>query len=68
MDIKMPHMDGHTAAKLIKEFRPELPIIAQTAYALKSEIERFSDIFNDYLTKPIDENELKDKLLKYFIQ
>ncbi|HAN78604.1 MAG TPA: hybrid sensor histidine kinase/response regulator, partial [Bacteroidales bacterium] len=32
MDIKMPIMDGHTAAQLIKEFQPNLPIIAQSAY------------------------------------
>ncbi|HYX06929.1 MAG TPA: PAS domain S-box protein, partial [Bacteroidales bacterium] len=35
MDIKMPVMDGKSAAQLIKEFRPELPVIAQTAYALE---------------------------------
>jgi PAS domain S-box-containing protein len=65
MDIKMPILDGHTAAKLIKAFRPELTIIAQTAYALESEKETFIGIFDDYITKPINEGELKEKLLKY---
>lgn len=34
MDVKMPIMDGHTATKLIKEQRPELPVIAVTAFAM----------------------------------
>jgi CheY-like chemotaxis protein len=66
MDIKMPIMDGHTAAKLIKEFRPALPIIAQTAYALDYEIKQYSGGgFDDYITKPINEKELKQKVMKY---
>jgi len=65
MDIKMPIMNGHEAAKLIKEFRPVLAIIAQSAYGLEQEIEKYSGIFDDYLTKPIDEDDLKQKLVKY---
>jgi PAS domain S-box-containing protein len=65
MDIKMPIMDGHTATKLIKTFRPHLPIIAQTAYALENEIESFIDVFDDYITKPINEEILKEKLKIY---
>ncbi len=54
MDIKMPIMEGHTATKLIKAFRPELTIIAQTAYALDSDKERFLESgFDDYICKPI---------------
>jgi len=62
MDIKMPIMNGDTATKMIKEFRPELPIIAQTAYALESERTGFIGIFDDYLTKPISEKALMEKL------
>jgi signal transduction histidine kinase/ligand-binding sensor domain-containing protein/CheY-like chemotaxis protein len=65
MDIKMPIMDGHTAAKLIKAFLPNLPIIAQTAYALESEKEMFIGVFDDWISKPISEDELKQKLIKY---
>ena len=60
MDIKMPVMDGYTAAQLIKAFRPSLPIIAQTAYALEKEVEKYSKVFDDYITKPIT----TEKLLK----
>ncbi len=62
MDIKMPVMDGHQAAKLIKEFRPALPIIAQSAYALEREVTKYEDVFDSYLTKPINKEELKKSL------
>jgi CheY-like chemotaxis protein len=66
MDIKMPIIDGHTAAKLIKKIRPRLPIIAQSAYAMEYEKEQFNDAaFDDYITKPIKMDELINKLKKY---
>ena len=67
MDIKMPKMDGHTAAKLIRDFRPDLPIIAQTAYALDKEKTKYGGIFNSYLTKPVRADELKQKIKKYLL-
>jgi len=67
MDIKMPLLDGYSAAKAIKEFRTELPIIAQSAYAQEDEIQKYSDIFDDYITKPIDLEELKRKVKKFSI-
>ena len=54
MDIKMPVVDGYTAAQKIKEFSPKIPIIAQSAYALEHEREKFRDVFDDYLAKPIN--------------
>lgn len=65
MDIKMPIMDGLTAAKKIREFRPELLILAQTAYALESEKDSCMYLFNDYITKPIKLDLLTEKLQKY---
>jgi len=66
MDIKMPEMDGCEAAKQIKAFQPKLPIIAQSAYAMEYELERLSDCyFDEYVTKPINVNELKMKIRKY---
>jgi PAS domain S-box-containing protein len=59
MDIKMPIMDGHTAIKLIKAFRPDLPIIAQTAYAMENDKEKFLESgFDGYIYKPIHEKTL----------
>jgi PAS domain S-box-containing protein len=66
MDIKMPIMDGYSAAKLIKEFRPNLPIIAQSAYALTEDREKYKGTaFDDFVAKPINAEKLKCKLLKY---
>jgi PAS domain S-box-containing protein len=67
MDIKMPVMDGVTATKQIKQFRPDIPVIAQTAYALEEEIEKFkNEGFDDYLTKPIVAGTVKNLLIHYF--
>ena len=57
MDIKMPVMDGYTATKLIKELRPNLPVIAQTAYADESEQYNNSG-FAGLLVKPFKKNDL----------
>jgi signal transduction histidine kinase len=67
MDIKMPIMDGQEAAKVIKEFRPDIPIIAQSAYFEETEIEKYKDIFDDCIEKPINEKVLKEILEKYFL-
>jgi PAS domain S-box-containing protein len=66
MDIKMPNMDGKTATEKIRKFRPEIPIIALTAYALDRDIEKFSHLFDNYLTKPIDGDGLKQVIFDFF--
>jgi signal transduction histidine kinase/CheY-like chemotaxis protein len=57
MDIKMPKMDGYEAMHLIKSFRPKLPVIVQTAYALKQDKDQSLQAgFDDYIPKPIQKN------------
>jgi len=65
MDIKMPITSGYEAAKIIKELKPDLPIVAQSGYALEHELEKYKGIFDDYITKPINENDLIQKVIKY---
>ncbi|MBM2817062.1 MAG: hypothetical protein HW421_3824 [Ignavibacteria bacterium] len=66
MDIRMPVMDGIKATKLIKEFKPDLPIIAQTAYAFSQERENILAIgCDDYISKPIDVEKLMRIIDKY---
>ena len=66
MDIKMPKMNGFEALKNIRIIYPEIPIIAQTAYATEDEKERIMESgFTDYLPKPIMKKVLMDKILPY---
>jgi signal transduction histidine kinase len=65
MDLKMPVMDGFEAANLIKEFRPDVYIIAQTAYALAQEREKALTICDDYISKPFKIEFLLSILAKY---
>jgi PAS domain S-box-containing protein len=65
MDIKMPGINGYEAAQQIRAFRPQLPIIAQTAYAVQSEIAMFAEAFDDYLIKPYTREKIGQLLQKY---
>lgn len=59
LDMLLPEMDGYEAARAIREFRPELPLIAQTAYAMTNDRERCIKAgCSDYITKPINTGEL----------
>lgn len=68
MDIRMPMMDGEIAAKEIRKLRPEIPIIAQTAYALESNIQEYKNAFDAYITKPIKGTLLKETVNKFLFQ
>ena len=68
MDMKMPIMNGFIATKLIKEFRPNLPIVAQTAYSTSDEKKQaFSAGCDDFISKPISEETLNEVINKYLI-
>jgi signal transduction histidine kinase/CheY-like chemotaxis protein len=66
IDIKMPVMNGYEAIKRIREFRPDLPIIAQTAFALSNEmLKAFNAGSNDYISKPFKKEQLLALVSKY---
>jgi signal transduction histidine kinase len=66
MDIKMPVMNGIEALNAIRKIYKDLPIIAVTAYALKSEIKKMKDMdFTDLIIKPFNISMLIAKLKKY---
>lgn len=66
MDIKLPVMDGYEATRQIREFNPNVPIIAQTAYVMSGEEEKTREAgCNDYLTKPLRIKTVLDTLAKY---
>ena len=63
MDIRMPNIDGYEATAEIKRTKPNLPVIAQTAYALNSDYKKVYDSgCDDYITKPILGASLLDKM------
>lgn len=66
MDIKMPRLDGYEAAKQIKAKFPGMYIFAQTAYAMKHEREKYGNIFDAYITKPIQANQLTETISDFF--
>jgi CheY-like chemotaxis protein len=60
MDLKMPVMDGYNAMREIKKIRPDIRIIAETAYALAGDEKRILAAgFDDYLPKPITKESLE---------
>ena len=66
MDLKMPIMNGFQATKLIKKFRPHLPVVAQTAYTRNDDKERaFMAGCNDFISKPINQEVLNKITNKY---
>ena len=63
MDIKMPEMDGYEATKRIKEFRPDLAIIAQTAYSSKEDKNKALGCgCSDFISKPFRKELLLSKI------
>ncbi len=66
MDIKMPVMDGLEAMKEIKKVKPEIPIIALTAYAYEDDKSRLLEAgFDEYLSKPVSQEELIEGVEKF---
>jgi len=63
----MPEMDGLEATQIIRnELKIQTPIIALTANAVKTEIEKCKNIgMNDYITKPFEELPLLKLISKY---
>lgn len=74
MDIMMPNMDGHQAAKAIRALGIErsdavtIPIIALSANAFIDDIQESLDSgMNDHISKPINREELIDTITKYIV-
>src|SRR4030067_253272 len=58
-DLMMPEMNGLELLKTVKGTRPEVMVIMMTAYgSIETAVEAMKIGANDYITKPIDLNEL----------
>jgi PAS domain S-box-containing protein len=66
MDIQMPDMNGHDATREIRRFNKGVIIIAQTALGQLGDREKTIDAgCNDYISKPINHEELLSLIGKY---
>ena len=66
MDVRLPKINGREAMQKIKQTQPNLPIIAQTAFAMSGDKEKYLDSgFDDYISKPIIMDEILSKISKY---
>ncbi|MBF0380413.1 MAG: response regulator [Magnetococcales bacterium] len=68
MDIQMPLMDGHTAAKKIRAIKglKKLPIIAMTAHARAIDREKsLAAGMNEHISKPIKQKTLFATLVRW---
>ncbi len=66
MDIRLPDIDGFETTQRIKEINPQLPVIAQTAYAMYNDREIcLENGCDDYLAKPLNRDVLFKKINQY---
>ena len=69
MDCQMPVMDGFEATQLIRRKHPSVPIIAMTANAFKETKEMCFEVgMNDFITKPINDEDLSAVVKKNLLQ
>lgn len=67
MDINLPDMDGISRTEHLKEQQGTkyVPIIAITAHAMPQDVEKGSEVFDAYITKPVDFSILSEELQRY---
>lgn len=64
MDISLPDMNGIEVTQRLKQYPhlKETPFIVVTAYAMTQEEQLFRETFDDYLSKPIDDERFIEKI------
>jgi signal transduction histidine kinase/CheY-like chemotaxis protein len=66
LDIKLPGISGLETVAKMKSLKPQIPIIAQTAYALNEDRDKtLAAGCDDYMAKPINSNKLIELIVKY---
>lgn len=62
-DYRMPNWDGFTVLKKVKEYNPEIDVVVMTAYgSVEDAVSIMKEGAYDYLSKPIDLDELESLL------
>ncbi|QQS50191.1 MAG: response regulator [Bacteroidota bacterium] len=68
MDVRLPMLSGIEAMNEIRIKKPALPIIAQTAFAMSDDREKYLQFgFDDYISKPILIDKLIEKINQLFL-
>ncbi|MBC7846172.1 MAG: response regulator [Flavobacterium sp.] len=67
MDLQMPELNGFEATEHIRrKMNSQIPIIALTADVTTVDVNKCKAVgMNDYISKPVDENVLYRKIIKY---
>lgn len=70
MDCEMPRMNGWDTSIAIRKSEKaygRIPIVALTGHAVQHSVDRcFQSGMSDYLFKPVDLRQLKEKLMRYY--
>jgi len=63
LDVMMPHVDGFTLAKDIRDVNPDIPLFFLTAKTMKEDVIKGYNLgADDYITKPFDSEVLLMKI------
>jgi signal transduction histidine kinase/CheY-like chemotaxis protein len=66
LDIRLPGTSGFEVIKELKKIRPDVPVIAETAFAMVGDKEKcLAAGFDDYISKPVKREILLEKINKY---
>ncbi|HEX3006513.1 MAG TPA: PocR ligand-binding domain-containing protein [Bacteroidales bacterium] len=66
MDIGLPDIDGYETTRRIRQYKPHLKIIAQTAYAMHDEKQKaMNEGCDDYISKPTKKDLLLSMVSKH---
>jgi PAS domain S-box-containing protein len=69
MDVQLPDINGLEVTKMIKSIDRDIPIIAQTAYAMQGDdVKCIKSGCDDYISKPIDISDLFFKIDQLLIR
>lgn len=68
MDIQLPELNGYDATRYLKKMNPNIPVIAQTAFALSEDEDKAYEAgCDDYVAKPVSSEMLLKKFKRFLI-
>lgn len=66
MDIQLPDISGYELTKIMKQSNKDIPIVAQTAFAMEEDRQKcFEAGCDEYTHKPVSKENLYKKIIKY---